>query len=128
MVADGKEPVNSMGCDTPAAPFSSRPQNLFSYFRQHFAQVTNPPIDPLRESLVMSLDSYIGDIGTDFFHFSPEMCKMVELKRPVLSNRELDILCNLRYKGFVTRKLPMSFDTSAGAEGMRRAIDSLCHQ
>lgn len=128
MVADGKEPVNSMGCDTPAAPFSSRPQNLFSYFRQHFAQVTNPPIDPLRESLVMSLDSYIGDIGTDFFHFSPEMCKMVELKRPVLSNRELDILCNLRYKGFVTRKLPMSFDTALGAEGMRRAIDALCRE
>ncbi len=126
MVTTGKEPIGSMGSDTPAAPFSTHPQSLFSYFRQHFAQVTNPPIDPLRESLVMNLDSYIGDIGGDFFHFSPEMCKMVELKRPILSNRELDILCNLRYKGFVTRKLPMSFECSSGPEGLRRAIALLC--
>ncbi|MCM1029547.1 MAG: glutamate synthase large subunit [Pseudoflavonifractor sp.] len=126
MATAAKEPVASMGCDIPLAPFSSRPQGLFSYFRQHFAQVTNPPIDPLRESLVMDLDSYIGDIGTDFFHFSPEMCKMVELNRPILSNRELDILCNLRYKGFVTHKLPMTFERALGPEGLRRAIARLC--
>lgn len=105
MVVEAKEPVNSMGCDTPLAVLSKEPQLLYNYFRQHFAQVTNPPIDPLREELVMSLDSYIGAIDLNLLEPNPELCKMVLLKRPIITNRELDLLCNLRYKGFNTVNL-----------------------
>lgn len=126
MAVDAKEPVNSMGNDTPLAVLSEKPQPLFSYFRQHFAQVTNPPIDPLREELVMSLDSYIGAINMNLLNPSPDLCKMVELNRPIITNRELDLLCNLRYKGFNTRKLPMSFAIADGADGLRKGIDNLC--
>lgn len=128
MVVDGKEPVNSMGNDTPLAVLSKEPQLLYSYFRQHFAQVTNPPIDPLREELVMSLDSYIGAINLNLMNPSPELCKMVELKRPIITNQELDILCNLRYKGFNTRKLSMTFDVNAGDDALTKAIDRLCEE
>lgn len=126
MVADGKEPVNSMGNDTPLAVFSKEPQLLYNYFRQHFAQVTNPAIDPLREELVMSLDSYIGAVRVDMMEFSPDSCKMVLLRRPIISNRELDLLCNLRYKGFNTRKLSMTFPVKYGVKGFREAISRLC--
>ena len=128
MVADAKEPVNSMGKDTPLAVLSKEPQLLYNYFRQHFAQVTNPAIDPLREELVMSLDSYIGAVNLNLIEMSPELCKMVLLKRPVISNRELDLLCNLRYKGFNTRKLSMTFPVAEGADGIRKAVERLCRE
>lgn len=128
MAADAKEPVNSMGCDTPLAVLSKQPQLLFNYFRQHFAQVTNPPIDPLREELVMSLDSYIGAIDLNLLKPNPDLCKMVLLKRPIITNRELDLLCNLRYKGFNTRKLAMTFPVAEGAEGMEKAVERLCEE
>ncbi len=128
MAVDGKEPVNSMGNDTPLAVLSKEPQTLFNYFRQHFAQVTNPPIDPLREELVMSLDSYIGAINMNLMSPGPELCKMVELKRPIITNQELDILCNLRYKGFNTRKLSMTFDINSGSDALGKAIERLCEE
>lgn len=128
MAAEGKEPVNSMGCDTPPAVLSREHQLLYNYFRQHFAQVTNPPIDPLREELVMSLDSYIGAISLNLFEPSPALCKMVLLNRPIITNRELDILCNLRYKGFNTRKLHMTFPVAEGAAGLEAAIERLCRE
>ncbi|MDE6684966.1 MAG: glutamate synthase subunit alpha, partial [Duncaniella sp.] len=103
MATDAKEPVNSMGKDTPIAILSEQPQLMYTYFRQHFAQVTNPPIDPLREELVMSLDSYIGAVNLSLMELSPELCKMVLLKRPIITNRALDLLCHLRYKGFNPR-------------------------
>ena len=126
MVVNSKEPVSSMGKDTPQALFSDAPQPLYNYFRQHFAQVTNPPIDPLREQLVMSLDSYIGAVGLSLTELSPSLCKMVLLKRPIITNRELDLLCNLRYKGFVTRKLDMTFPVEEGPDGMEKGIERLC--
>lgn len=126
MVVDSKEPVNSMGNDTPLAILSSQPQLLFNYFRQHFAQVTNPPIDPLREELVMSLNSYIGAINMNLLEPSQELCKMVELERPIITNTELDILCNLRYKGFNTQKIPMVFKAREGASGLRNGLNNLC--
>ncbi|MGN1245690.1 MAG: glutamate synthase large subunit [Muribaculaceae bacterium] len=126
MVTDAKEPVHSMGNDTPLAVMSDIPQTFFNYFRQHFAQVTNPPIDPLREELVMSLDSYIGAIKMNLLEPTPDLCKMVELNRPILTNAELDILCNLRYKGFNTRKVKMTFAVADGAEGLRKGIENLC--
>ncbi|MFI3332294.1 MAG: glutamate synthase large subunit [Rikenellaceae bacterium] len=126
MAVDGKEPVNSMGNDTPLAVLSKEPQLLFTYFRQHFAQVTNPPIDPLREELVMSLSSYIGTIDKNLLEPNPELCKMVELKRPILTNAELDILSNLRYKGFKMAKISMTFLAKDGAQGLEAAIERLC--
>ena len=121
-----QEPVHSMGKDTPLAALSKHPELIYNYFRQHFAQVTNPPIDPLREELVMSLDSYIGAANLSMLGLSPELCKMVLLKRPIITNRELDILCNLQYKGFNTRKLEMTFPVAEGAEGLSRGIRQLC--
>lgn len=128
MAVDAKEPVNSMGKDTPLAVLSELPQLMYTYFRQHFAQVTNPPIDPLREELVMSLDSYIGAVGMWPNKMSADLCKMVLLKRPIITNRELDLLCNLRYLGFITRKLNMTFPVEEGSEGMAKGLERLCEE
>jgi glutamate synthase (NADPH/NADH) large chain len=128
MATTGQEPVAAMGNDTPLAVVSDRPQILFNYFRQQFAQVTNPAIDPIREELVMSLTEYIGAVGTNILTPDASNCKMVRLPQPVLTNTQLDILCNIRYKGFKTQKLPMLFDIERGTEGLQQALDSLCHE
>jgi glutamate synthase (NADPH/NADH) large chain len=120
MSTTGAEPVASMGNDTPLAVLSEKPQLLYNYFRQQFAQVTNPPIDPLREELVMSLTEYIGAVGMNILTPSEAHCKMVRLNHPVLSNGQLDILCNIRYKGFNTIKLPILFEVSKGRAGSHR--------
>ena len=126
MALDSKEPIASMGNDTPLALFSQKPQLLFNYFRQQFAQVTNPPIDPIREELVMSLSSYIGVIDKNLLVQSPELCKMVNIKSPVITNTDVDILRNLRYKGFRTITLSMTFDIATGAEGLEKSLERLC--
>ena len=143
MATAGQEPVAAMGNDTPLAVISDRPQLLFNYFRQQFAQVTNPAIDPIREELVMSLTEYIGAVGTNILTPDASNCKMVRLPQPVLTNTQLDILCNIRYKGFKTIKLPMTFSTnrptpqplpvregsdylSGAEEALRTALDKLC--
>ena len=107
MATAGQEPVAAMGNDTPLAVISDRPQILFNYFRQQFAQVTNPAIDPIREE---------------------PNCKMVRLPQPVLTNTQLDILCNIRYKGFNTKKLAILFEIQKGASGLRAAIEDLCKE
>ncbi len=127
MATNGSEPIASMGNDTPLAVLSDRPQSLFNYFRQQFAQVTNPAIDPIREELVMSLTEYVGAVGMNILSPNESHCKMVRLPQPILTNRQLDILCNIRYKGFNTVKLPMVFEASKGAEGLKEALDNLCH-
>lgn len=127
MATNGSEPIASMGNDTPLAVLSDRPQSLFNYFRQQFAQVTNPAIDPIREELVMSLTEYVGAVGMNILSPNESHCKMVRLPQPILTNRQLDILCNIRYKGFNTIKLPMVFEASRGAEGLKEALDNLCH-
>ena len=128
MATAGQEPVAAMGNDTPLAVVSDRPQVLFNYFRQQFAQVTNPAIDPIREELVMSLTEYIGAVGTNILTPDASNCKMVRLPQPVLTNTQLDILCNIRYKGFKTQKLPIIFNIKKGEEGLRQALDDLCHE
>ncbi len=128
MATAGQEPVAAMGNDTPLAVISDRPQVLFNYFRQQFAQVTNPAIDPIREELVMSLTEYIGAVGTNILTPDASNCKMVRLPQPVLTNTQLDILCNIRYKGFNTKKLPILFEMAKGEEGLRQALEDLCHQ
>ena len=139
MATAGQEPVAAMGNDTPLAVISDRPQVLFNYFRQQFAQVTNPAIDPIREELVMSLTEYIGAVGTNILTPDASNCKMVRLPQPVLTNTQLDILCNIRYKGFNTKKLSMTFSLTPGpspkgegsdytqaGEDLRNALDKLC--
>ncbi len=139
MTTAGQEPVAAMGNDTPLAVISDRPQIFFNYFRQQFAQVTNPAIDPIREELVMSLTEYIGAVGTNILTPDASNCKMVRLPQPVLTNTQLDILCNIRYKGFKTIKLPMTFkahphplpkggepDYTQSGEDLRTALDKLC--
>ncbi len=126
MASTGAEPINSMGNDTPLAVLSDRPQLLYNYFRQQFAQVTNPPIDPLREELVMSLTEYIGAVGMNILTPNESHCKMVRLNHPILSNTQLDILCNIRYKGFKTVKLPMLFEAAKGKAGLQEALNGLC--
>ena len=126
MCTNGAEPTASMGNDTPLAVLSDQPQLLFNYFRQQFAQVTNPPIDPIREELVMSLTEYIGAVGMNILLPNETHCKMVRLPHPILNNTQLDILCNIRYKGFNTVKLPMLFEAARGKAGLQEAIDHLC--
>ena len=137
MATAGQEPVAAMGNDTPLAVISDRPQVFFNYFRQQFAQVTNPAIDPIREELVMSLTEYIGAVGTNILNPDASNCKMVRLPQPVLTNTQLDILCNIRYKGFKTKKLSMAVETPTSApegaamdlkaeEALRQALDKLC--
>ena len=128
MCTGGAEPVGSMGNDTPLAVLSTRPHLLYDYFRQQFAQVTNPPIDPIREALVMSLVEYIGAVGNHILAPNESHCKMVRLQCPILTNTQLDILCNIRYKGFKTVKLPMLFDASQGEAGLREALERLCKE
>ena len=128
MCTGGAEPVAAMGNDTPLAVVSDRPQIFFNYFRQQFAQVTNPAIDPIREELVMSLTEYIGAVGTNILTPDESNCKMVRLPQPVLTNTQLDILCNIRYKGFNTTKLPLLFEVSKGEAGLKEAIDELCRK
>ncbi len=128
MCTTGAEPISSMGNDTPLAVLSEKPQLLYNYFRQQFAQVTNPPIDPIREELVMSLTEYIGAVGMNILTPNESHCKMVRLNHPILNNAQLDILCNIRYKGFKTIKLPILFEVEKGRQGLEEALVSLCKQ
>ena len=126
MAVNSAEPLYAMGDDTPLAVLSEKPQRFFNYFRQKFAQVTNPPIDPIRESTVMSLSSYVGAVKGNILKPSPELCKVVKLTSPILTNGEMETLRNLRYKGFKTITLPMLFEASGGTAAMETAIAKLC--
>ncbi len=128
MATTAGEPIGAMGNDTPLAIISDRPQLFFNYFRQQFAQVTNPPIDPIREELVMSLVEYIGAVGMNILTPNASHCKMVRLSHPILSNTQLDLLCNIRYKGFKSVHLPMLFEASKGRAGLQEMLTTLCHK
>jgi glutamate synthase (NADPH/NADH) large chain len=125
MAADGKEPDGSMGTDTPLAVFSERPQLLFSYFKQLFAQVTNPAIDPVREELVMSLNMSLGSEG-NFFDETPEHCRRVLLDHPILTGEDLEKLKELDSPPFKSATLSTLFPVEEGEEGMERALEELC--
>lgn len=128
MAQNGAEPISAMGNDTPLAILSDKPQLLYNYFRQQFAQVTNPPIDPIREELVMSLTEYIGAVGMNILTPNESHCKMVRLNHPILTNTQLDLLCNIRYKGFKTVKLPMLFEVQKGRAGLQESLARLCKE
>ncbi|MDP4223294.1 MAG: glutamate synthase large subunit [Bacteroidota bacterium] len=126
MASTGKEPIGSMGNDVPVAVLSQKPYRLFNYFKQQFAQVTNPPIDPIREELVMTLSGYLGSLQQNLLDESPHHVKMVRFRNPVISNTYFQIVKNLRYKGFSAANLQMLFDARKGAEGLREAVEGLC--
>ena len=128
MAATGKEPIGSMGNDVPVAVLSRKPYRLFNYFKQLFAQVTNPPIDPIREELVMTLSGYLGSLQQNLLDNSPDKVKMVKFKFPVINNTYFQIVKNLRYKGFSAANLSMHFDAKMGAEGLQRALEQLCQE
>ncbi|MBN1107805.1 MAG: glutamate synthase large subunit [Bacteroidales bacterium] len=126
MAASGKEPISSMGNDTPPAILSEKPYRLFNYFKQVFAQVTNPPIDPIREELVMTLSGYLGSLQQNLLETSPDHVKMVRFRNPVISNTYFQVVKNLRYKGFSAANLSMLFNAGEGEEGLREAVERLC--
>jgi glutamate synthase domain-containing protein 2/glutamate synthase domain-containing protein 1/glutamate synthase domain-containing protein 3 len=127
MALKGEEPVGSMGTDTPLACLSDKPQSLFNYFKQLFAQVTNPPIDPIREEMVMSLISYIGS-ERNILEEAPENCHMLKLAHPLLSNRELEKLRRVSNRDLLATTLPALFRANEGEAGLKRALDELCQR
>jgi glutamate synthase (NADPH) large chain len=127
MAESGEEPIGSMGTDTPLACLSDKPQSLFNYFKQLFAQVTNPPIDPIREEMVMSLTSYIGSEG-NILSEGPENCQMLKLEHPLLSNREFEKLRRVSHRDLLATTLPALFRASEGEAGLKRALDELCQR
>lgn len=127
MGKNAKEPIGSMGNDTPLAVLSNKPQLLFSYFRQLFAQVTNPPIDPIREGIVMSLMNYIGsqdNILNKEFSESP----FIEIERPILSDEEMSKIKNLKTKDFKATTIPITFKADNGVEGFKEALKLICER
>ncbi|MFP6625648.1 MAG: glutamate synthase large subunit [Deltaproteobacteria bacterium] len=125
MALNAQEPVGSMGTDTPLACLSDKPQPLFSYFKQLFAQVTNPAIDPIREELVMSLNSMAGK-QENLFDETSGHCRQLKFEQPCLSNQELAKVRELDRNGIRSTTLPMVFETEFGASGLTKALDRLC--
>jgi glutamate synthase domain-containing protein 2/glutamate synthase domain-containing protein 1/glutamate synthase domain-containing protein 3 len=127
MATNGEEPVGSMGVDTPLACLSDRPQLLFNYFKQMFAQVTNPAIDPIREDLVMSLYDYIGREG-NILDETPQLCHTLKKRHPIVTNWNLEKLRRVSWGDFLATTLPMLFRVDGGAERLAEAVDSLCRR
>ena len=127
MASKGEEPIGSMGTDTPLACLSDRPQMLFNYFRQLFAQVTNPPIDPIREEMVMSLTSFIG-IERNILEETPLNCHTLKLPHALLSNRDLEKLRRVSTGDLLATTLPALFRAQDGEQGLKRALDELCQR
>ncbi|MEP6714301.1 MAG: glutamate synthase large subunit, partial [Terriglobia bacterium] len=127
MAVNGEEPLGSMGVDTPLACLSDKPQPLFNYFKQLFAQVTNPPIDPIREEMVMSLVSYIGT-ERNILAETPQHCQTLKLPHPIVTNRDLEKLRRVSQGDFLATTLPTLFEVAAGEEGLERALDGVCRR
>ncbi|MCU1272902.1 MAG: glutamate synthase large subunit, partial [Bryobacterales bacterium] len=127
MAAKGEEPIGSMGIDTPLACLSDKPQPLFHYFKQLFAQVTNPPIDPIREEMVMSLISYIGT-ERNILDETPKHCHTLRMPHPILTNRDLERLRRVSQGDLLCTTLPTLFRADGGAKELERALDGLCRR
>ncbi len=126
MAEEGKEPIGSMGSDTPHAVLSKKPLTLYNYFKQLFAQVTNPAIDPIREELVMTLEGFIGK-GKNILEEIPAHCHKIMVGRPVITNRELDVLRNISINGFKTRTIYTLF-RARGEEDFKQALERICFE
>ena len=127
MAKDGEEAIGSMGTDTPLAVLSNHPQLLYNYFKQLFAQVTNPPIDSIREEMVMSLESYIGS-EQNLLAETPRHCHMLKLPGPILTDIELEKIRQISVGDFRSKTLPMVFELADGEWGLEKAMESLCQQ
>ncbi len=127
MAENAQEPIGSMGDDTPPAALSSRPRLLFDYFRQLFAQVTNPPIDPYRENLVMSLMSFVGR-ERNLLAETPEHCRQLKLSHPILTNDDLEQLRESGLKDFPVRTVPILFPLAEGPGALGRALSEACRE
>jgi glutamate synthase (NADPH) large chain len=127
MAKNAIEPIGSMGNDVPLAVLSDRPQLLYNYFKQLFAQVTNPPIDALREELVTATDVIIGS-EQNLLEPKPENCRQIKIKNPILTNDELEKLRRLNRLYFKTVTLPILYNVNEGGEGMAKAIEELCQE
>ncbi|MBN1397804.1 MAG: glutamate synthase large subunit [Bacteroidetes bacterium] len=125
MVVNSEEPVGSMGSDVPIACLSDKPQLLFNYFKQNFAQVTNPPIDPIREQSVMSLTSYIGTEG-NLLDEGPQQCHTLKIPYPILTNRELEKMRRVSQGDFLATMLSMLYRVKGGERELERALEGLC--
>ncbi|MGN6616734.1 MAG: glutamate synthase large subunit, partial [Ilyomonas sp.] len=125
MALDGKEPIGSMGTDVPLAVLSDQPQHLSSYFKQLFAQVTNPPIDPIRERMVMSLASFVGNNGNLLIE-DPLSCHCVALKHPVLNNHELEKIRSIDTGIFQAKTLQTYFRADGKPGSLQAGLDRLC--
>ncbi|HKW30987.1 MAG TPA: glutamate synthase large subunit, partial [Verrucomicrobiae bacterium] len=124
MANDGVQPLGSMGTDTPLAVLSNKPQLLYNYFKQLFAQVTNPPIDPIREEIITSTETMVGPRGS-LLQPTPQSCALIKLKYPVLTNEELEKLRHVESKVFKSATLPILFPAADGARGLESALDKL---
>jgi glutamate synthase (NADPH) large chain len=127
MAKEGEEPIGSMGTDTALAVLSNRPRLLYDYFKQLFAQVTNPPLDAIREELVTSMESTIGPEG-NLLDPRPESCRQIKIKYPVISNEEVAKLRHIDREGFQTITLPMLYDPAEDGPGLERAMEELCRR
>ena len=125
MVENAQEPISSMGDDQSLAVLSDRPQVLYSYFKQLFAQVTNPPIDPYRENLVMSLMSFVGR-EKNLLDETPEHCRQLKLPHPILTNDDMDKLRTLDRNGYKACVISMTFAAAEGERGLEKALSALC--
>jgi glutamate synthase domain-containing protein 2/glutamate synthase domain-containing protein 1/glutamate synthase domain-containing protein 3 len=125
MAINGEQPLGSMGTDTPLAVLSKRPQLVYNYFKQLFAQVTNPPIDPIREELVMNLADYIGKDG-NLLSETPQHAHQLKLDAPILTNLDLERLRHVRAGDFRARTLPIWFFTDPDSGGLEAALERLC--
>ncbi|MCQ2227239.1 MAG: glutamate synthase large subunit [Bacteroidales bacterium] len=126
MANTGNEPASSMGNDTPIAAFSDKPQNLYLYFRQTFAQVTNPPIDSIREGLVMSLTHYIGSIQGNLLAEEPLRCRTLKFESPLITNTDLAKIRDDRNSMLTHVTIPTLFPVGSGAIGLQNALKSIC--
>jgi glutamate synthase (ferredoxin) len=127
MATNGEEPVGSMGTDTPLACLSNRPQSLFHYFKQLFAQVTNPAIDPIREELVMSLNSYIGS-ERNILEETPQHCHTLKLPHPILTNLDLEKLRRVSWGDFLATTVQTLYRAADGEKGLESALDAVCRR
>ena len=125
MAIDGKEPIGSMGTDTPLAVLSDQPQHLSSYFKQLFAQVTNPPIDPIRERMVMSLAAFVGNNG-NMLQEDPMHCHTVALTQPILTSTELEKIRSIDTGKFQAKTLQTYFRADGKPDSLRKGLDRLC--
>jgi glutamate synthase (NADPH/NADH) large chain len=125
MALDGKEPIGSMGTDTPLAVLSDQPQHITSYFKQLFAQVTNPPIDPIRERMVMSLATFVGSQGNLLVE-DPMATHCVALKHPILGNHELEKVRSIDTGVFQAKTLQCYFRADGATGSLKRGLDRLC--